>query len=63
MTPKAARTILIEGKTVKEAITKGLSILGVTKSKVTIQVLSEESQGLFGMRGIKPAQVRMTLKK
>lgn len=63
MTSKAPRTILIEGKTVKEAIAKGLSILGVTKNKVTIQILSEETQGLFGMRGIKPAQVRMTLKK
>ena len=63
MTSKGPRTILVEGKSVQEAISKGLSILGVAKNKVTIEILSEETQGLFGMRGIKPAQVRMTLKR
>ena len=57
------RSIQVDGKTVKEAIAKGLLILGVPKPKVKIEVLAEESKGLFEMRGAHPAQVRMTLKE
>ncbi len=51
-----------EGKTVKEAIAKGLKALGATRAQVQIKVLAEESRGLFGMRGVKPAKVRVSLK-
>jgi spoIIIJ-associated protein len=51
-----------EGKTVKEAITKGLKALGATRSQVNVKVLVEESHGLFGMRGANPACVRVSLK-
>ncbi|MBI1953262.1 MAG: Jag N-terminal domain-containing protein [Candidatus Omnitrophica bacterium] len=52
-----------EGKTVKEAIAKGLKILGATRSQVSVKVLVEESRGLFGMRGTNPARVRVSMKR
>ena len=57
------RSIESEGRTVQAAIARGLKTMGVTRSQVTIQVLAEETQGLFGMRGAKPAKVRMILKE
>lgn len=57
------RTIEVEGRTVQTAIAKGLATLGVARGQVNIRVLAEESQGLFGMRGAKPAKVRMILKR
>ena len=56
------RSIIVEGRMVEEAIKKGLSILGVTRLQVSVRVLAEEKKGLFGLRGAKPAKVRLTLK-
>ena len=56
------RCVIVEGRTVQEAIKKGLAVLGVTRSQVSIKVLAEEKGGLFGLRGAKPAKVQMTLK-
>lgn len=56
------KSIEVEGKTTKEAIQKALKVLGVTKDKVDIKVLCEESKGLFGMSGQKLAKVKVTLK-
>lgn len=56
------RSITVEGHSVKEAIEKGLGILGVPRKSVKVHVLSEETKGLFGMRGAKPARVYLTLK-
>ena len=50
------------GKTVKDAIAKGVAELGCDSSDVDIQVLEMGSPGLFGMFG-KPAKVRLTLKE
>lgn len=58
MTPKIS--IEVEGKTVEEAIKKALKELKVPRSKVKIQVLTEEEKGLFGMAGAKPAKVRVS---
>ncbi len=52
----------VEGKTVEEAIKKALKDMNLTRSKVKIEVLSEEIKGLFGMPGAKPAKVRVTIK-
>ena len=57
-----ARSISVEGRTVQEAIAKALSMLGVSRNLVTVRVLAEENKGLFGMRGAKPARVKVTLK-
>jgi len=52
-----------EGKTVEEAIKKGLETLKLPRKKVKIEVLSEEKKGLFGMQGAKPAKVRISVVK
>ena len=57
------RSVEIEGRTVQAAIAKGLAMLSASRDQVIVRVLTEETQGLFGMRGAKPAKVRMTLKK
>ena len=56
------KTIEVEGATTREAIQKALKILGVTKDKVEIKILCEESKGLFGMDGQKLARIKATLK-
>jgi len=53
----------IEGKTVEEAIKKALKELKLPRDKVKIEVLSEETKGLFGMHGAKPAKVRVSTTK
>lgn len=56
------KSIEVEGKTTKEAIEKALKILGIIKDQANIKILREESKGLFGMEGQKPAKVKVTLK-
>jgi spoIIIJ-associated protein len=53
-------SIEVEASTVEEAIKKALKQLKVPRSKVTIEVLSDEEKGLFGMPGAKPAKVRVS---
>ncbi|MDR2666026.1 MAG: Jag N-terminal domain-containing protein [Endomicrobium sp.] len=43
-----------KGKTVTEAINKGLSHFGCDKECVKIKIVNEGSRGLFGPIGIKP---------
>ena len=57
------KSIEIEGRTSQEAIKIALKELGATRAQVRVEVLSEEDKGLFGMKGAKPARVRVTLKK
>lgn len=59
MTPKFS--LEIEGSTVEEAIKKALKQLKLPRSKVKIEVLSEEEKGLFGMPGAKSAKVRVSV--
>lgn len=56
-------SIEVEGKTVEDAVKKALKELKLPRSKVQIEVLSEEEKGLFGMPGAKPAKVRVSLKQ
>ncbi len=56
-------SVTIEGRTVQDAIVKGLAALKVPRNRVKVHVLAEEKKGLFGMRGSKPAKVRVTLKE
>ncbi len=58
-----ARSVEAEGKTVEEAIKIALKKLGISKEKATIKILTEEDKGLFGMRGAKPAKVRVTIRE
>jgi len=56
-------SIEVEGKTLEEAVQKALKELRLPRSKVKIEVLSEEEKGLFGMQGAKPAKVRVSVLK
>ncbi|MBN2097593.1 MAG: Jag N-terminal domain-containing protein [Candidatus Omnitrophica bacterium] len=56
-------SIEVEGRSSQEAIKIALKKLGVPRSKVEVEILSEEDRGLFGMVGARPARVRVTLKK
>jgi spoIIIJ-associated protein len=55
-------SVEVEGKTIEEAIDKALQELKLPRSKVRIQIISEEEKGLFGMAGAKPARVRVSIK-
>lgn len=57
------KRIDIEGRTVEEAIKKAVKQLKVKRSEVQIKILSEETKGLFGMEGAKPAKIRATVVK
>jgi spoIIIJ-associated protein len=56
-------SIQIEGKSIEEAIKKALKELKVPREKVKIEILSEGLKGLFGMRGAKPAKIRVSIIK
>ena len=60
---KIGDSIEAEGKSTKEAINSALKSLGVTKDRVNIQVLAEEQKGLFGMKGVSQAKVKITIVK
>lgn len=51
------------GKTTEEAIQNALKELNVTEDKVSIEVLEEGSKGFLNIIGVKPAKVRVTLKR
>ena len=49
--------IEIKGKTIEEAIDKGIRHLGCERKDAEIKILDEGSSGLFGLMGSKPATV------
>lgn len=49
--------MVFEGKTVEEALEKGLGELGLSREEADYEVLEEGSQGVFGLIGTKPAKV------
>ena len=60
---KNIKNIEIEGCSVEDAINKALKMFGVRRDEIDIKVLCEESKGLFGMEGVKPAKIKVFLKK
>lgn len=56
-------SIEVEGCTVEDAIKKALNQLKLSRDKVKIEILSEETKGLFGMPGAKPAKVKVSVKE
>jgi spoIIIJ-associated protein len=46
-----------EGKTVDEAVQKGLERLGITKDQADIEILEEGNKGVLGVIGVRPAKV------
>lgn len=51
------------GKTTEEAIQNALNQLNVTEDKVNIEILEEGSKGFLNIIGVKPAKVKVTLKR
>lgn len=56
-------SIEVQGRTSQEAIKIALKKLGVPRSQVKVEILSEEDKGLFGMKGARQARVKVTRKK
>ncbi|MSP11401.1 MAG: protein jag [Chloroflexi bacterium] len=55
----AKRSVETSGKTVEDAIQRGLMQLGLERSQVQIEVISEGRAGILGF-GAEPARVRLT---
>lgn len=47
------------GKTVEEAISAGLTELGLTREEAEVEILEEPSKGILGLIGSRPARVRI----
>lgn len=56
----SAKTLEIEGKSIDEAIEKACREFGVTREKLNIEIISEESGGFLGMLS-KKAKIRASL--
>lgn len=50
-----------EGKTVEQAIEKGLKELGLSRDEVQVEIVSLGSSGFLGVLGAKPAKVRLKI--
>jgi spoIIIJ-associated protein len=46
-----AKSVEVRGRTVEEAINKGLEELGLAREQVDVELLNEGSRGLFGLGG------------
>ena len=57
------RTYESSAKTIEEAISAGLEVLGASISDVTVDIIDEGSKGLFGLFGSRQAKVRLTMKE
>ncbi|WP_410512923.1 RNA-binding cell elongation regulator Jag/EloR [Paenibacillus sp. BR2-3] len=49
------------GKTIEEAVARGLTQLGVNRDRVTVNVLEQPSKGFLGFIGAKAAKVELAL--
>jgi len=52
---------VFSGKTVRDAVNKGLVELGVTEDRVKITILEHPSKGIFGLFGAKDAKVELEI--
>ncbi len=57
------KIIEVTGKNVEEAISNALLELKVTRDKVEVETLEEGSKGFLNIIGVKPAKVKVTLKR
>ncbi|MDR0267902.1 RNA-binding cell elongation regulator Jag/EloR [Paenibacillus sp.] len=53
--------VVASGKTVEEAVRHGLAQLGVSKDRVSVNIVSQPSKGFLGLIGVKEAKVELTL--
>ena len=57
------KSVEFEGATVEDAIKKAIKQLKVKRDEIEVKVVCEEKKGLFGMKGAKPAKIKVSLKK
>jgi len=57
------KTIEVEAKATREAISIALKRLHAKKDEVNIRVLNEGTKGLFGLASSKKAKVKATIKR
>ena len=57
------KVIEITGKSVDDAIKNALSELNVTEDKIEVEVIDEGNKGLFKIIGVKPAKIRVKVKR
>jgi len=57
------KIIEMTGKTTEDAIQNALQELKVTKDKVEVEILEEGSKGFLNIIGVKPAKIRVTVKR
>lgn len=57
------KCIEMTGKTTDDAIKNALQELKLTEDKVTVEILEEGSKGFLNIIGVKPARVRVTIKR
>ncbi|MFH0948511.1 MAG: RNA-binding cell elongation regulator Jag/EloR [Elusimicrobiota bacterium] len=55
--------IEVTGKTVGEAIEKGLGELGIDRKDAEIKIFDEGKSGLFGLMGFTPARIKISVKE
>lgn len=53
--------IEIEGKTVEEAIGKAIQSLNVSKDKLSVEIISDGSQGFLGFIGSRKARIKVSV--
>lgn len=57
------KIIEMMGKNVEDAINNALKELNVTRDKVKVETLDEGSKGFLNIIGVKPAKIRVTVKR
>jgi spoIIIJ-associated protein len=57
------KTIEMMGRTVDEAIKNALAELKVAQDKIEVEVLEEGSKGFLNRFGVKPAKIKVTVKR
>ena len=60
---KQDNNMTFEGPDVESAIEKALAELKVQRDDILVKVVCEEQKGLFGMKGVKPAKIKVQYKK
>lgn len=61
MEAKSERSVVVSGKTVEDAINNGLTMLGVRRDQVDVEIITEGSRGVLGF-GAEHARVRLAVK-
>ena len=56
------KSVEVRARSSDEAIKIALKKLNTTRDKVKIEILCEETKGLFGMSGARSARVKVSLK-